>query len=250
MAVQGEDTVIRCPPPVCGALASLADRLVHRSRSLSSARSKRDAVSGWSLRVRSLEQPERLGLLLVCPSLDDPCLRRPLRTPGLTPGRGSGSLVSRILGFVFPLGSRPFDHRRDLLRQPGQVSVVEGLDVRVGRGLLHPDGGPASLDGHDDLQVLRLTVLRLGVVSVPCGSCAGLLVGVLLLGNRSSGVLRRFAEETLVNARGVRAGCFRSGCRPFMVSPQAWLLLLPCFMCSAHQAAILHLLMLRVSTVS
>ena len=48
--------------------------------------------------------------------------------------------MSRILGFVFPLGSRPFDHRQDLLGQPGQVRAVERLDVRVRRGLLHPDG--------------------------------------------------------------------------------------------------------------
>ena len=35
--------------------------------------------------------------------------------------------------------------------------------MRVRRRPLHADGGPASLDGHDDLQVLRLTGLLLGV---------------------------------------------------------------------------------------
>ena len=50
--------------------------------------------------------------------------------------------MGRILGFVLPLGPRPFDHRQVLLCQPGQVVVVEGLDVWVRRGLLHPDGGP------------------------------------------------------------------------------------------------------------
>ena len=59
--------------------------------------------------VRSLEQPQRLGLLLVCPFLGGRSLRRPLLTP--TPGRASGSDVSRIPGFVFPLGSRPSVHR-------------------------------------------------------------------------------------------------------------------------------------------
>ena len=59
--------------------------------------------------------------------------------------------MGRVLGFLFPPGSRPFDHRRGLLNQPGgQVRVVEGLDVRVRRGLLHPDGGPASFERHDD----------------------------------------------------------------------------------------------------
>ena len=60
--------------------------------------------------VRSLEQPQRLGLLLVCPFLGGRSLCRPLLTP--MPGRASGSDVSRIPGFVFPLGSRPFDHRQ------------------------------------------------------------------------------------------------------------------------------------------
>ena len=90
--------------------------------------------------------------------------------------------------------------------------------MRVRRGLLHPDGGPASLDGHDDLQVLRLTGLLLGVVST-LRVRFGLLVGVRLIGNRGFRVVRCIAEETLVGARGVRAGCFRSGSR------QAWLLL-------------------------
>ena len=119
-------------------------------------------------RPAPLEQPQRL-LLLLRLSLGGLGLRRSLRTPGLTPRRWSGSFVGRILRFVLPLGPRPFDHRRDLLRQPGEVSVIERLDVRVGRGLLHPDGGPAALDGYDDLQVLG----RAGLVS------NGLLLGVI-----------------------------------------------------------------------
>ena len=35
--------------------------------------------------------------------------------------------MGRILRYVLPLGPRPFDHRRDLLRQPGEVSVIERL---------------------------------------------------------------------------------------------------------------------------
>ena len=147
-------------------------------------------------KVRPLEQPQRLRLLLVRLSPVGSGLCRPLPAPGLTPSRGSGSRVSRVLGFVLPLGSRPFDHRQDLLCQPGQVPVIEGLDVRVGRGPLHPDGGPASLDGHDDLQVLRLTGLLLDVIGI-LRVLFGLLLGVLLLANRSGRVVRRIAEETL-----------------------------------------------------
>ena len=33
--------------------------------------------------------------------------------------------------------------------QPGQVSVVEGFDVGVRRGPLHPDGGPNGTRTHD-----------------------------------------------------------------------------------------------------
>ena len=138
--------------------------------------------------VRSLEQPQRLGLLLVCPFLGGRSLRRPLLTP--TPGRASGSDVSRIPGFVFPLGSRPFDHRQGLLRQPGQVPVVERPDVRVRRGPLHPEGSPAPFDGHDDLQVLRQRGLLLGVIRT-LWVLFGLPVGVLLIDNRSSRVVCR-----------------------------------------------------------
>ena len=116
---------------------------------------------GPALRTAS---PSRVAAGLPLPRR--PGLSRHLFTPGLTPSRGSGSRVSRIPGFVFPLGSRPFDHRRDLLCQHGQVSVIEGLDVRVRRGPLHTDGGPASLDGHDHLQVLRLTGLFPGVIGI------------------------------------------------------------------------------------
>ena len=117
--------------------------------------------------------------------------------PVPAPGRGSGSLVGWILGFVLPLGPRPFDHRRDLLGQPGQVLVFEGLDVWVGRGPLHPDGGPAALDGHDDLQVLGRAGLvsnglSLAVVNALRLLC-GLLVGVLLIG-RSAFIERRVPD--------------------------------------------------------
>ena len=115
--------------------------------------------------------------------------------------------MSRVPGFVLPLGSCPFDDCRDLLWQPGEVLAVERLDVRVRRGLLHPDGGPASLDGHDDLQVLRRTGLvsnglLLGVINT-LWVLFGRLVGVLLIGNRGLRVVRRIAEETLVSARGI-----------------------------------------------
>ena len=53
--------------------------------------------------------------------------------------------MSRIPGFVLPFGSCPFSHRQDHLGQRRQVLVIERLDVRVGRGLLYPDGGPAPL---------------------------------------------------------------------------------------------------------
>ena len=129
--------------------------------------------------VRPLEQPQRLRLLLVCFSLGVWSLRRPLLTPGPTPGRGSGSLMSGILGFVLLLGSRPFDHRRDLLGQPGQVSVVEGLDVRVRRRPLHADGGPASLDGHDDFrssdEPVSSPTACSSASSESCGSCVARL---------------------------------------------------------------------------
>ena len=165
-------------------------------------------------RPAPLEQPQRLGLLLLRLSLGGTGLRRSLRTPGLTPGPGSGSLVRRILRFVLPLGPRPFDHRRNLLGQAGQVPVIEGLYVWVGRGLLHPDGGPAALEGHDDLQVLGgfglvSSGLLLGVIGALAVLC-GLTLGVLLFDSRGSRVARRIAEETLVCARGIRAGCFRS----------------------------------------
>ena len=96
-------------------------------------------------RTRPLEQPQRFGLLPIRPSLGGPGLRRPLLAVGPASGRGSGSDVSRVLRFVLPLGSRPFGHRQDHLGQRGQVLVIERLDVRVGRGLLYPNGGPAPL---------------------------------------------------------------------------------------------------------
>ena len=81
-----------------------------------------------------LEQPQRLlrlpllhGALGVC------VLRcRPLLTPVVAAlGRGSGPLVDGMLGSLLLFGLRPLGHRRDLLRQRGQVMAVEGLDVRV-----------------------------------------------------------------------------------------------------------------------
>ena len=86
--------------------------------------------------------------------------------------------------------------------------------MRVRRDSLYPDGGPASLDGHDHLEVLRYTVLLpvvTGTLWVLFGFLAGVLlignriIGVFLLGNRSSRVVRRIAEETLVCAPGIRA---------------------------------------------
>ena len=119
--------------------------------------------------------------------------------------------MSRVLGVVLPFGSRPFDHRRDLLGQPGEVRVVERFDVRVRRGPLYSDGGPTALDGHHDLQVIG----RAGLVSnglLPGGGgtlrvLCGVLVGVLFVGSR---VVRRIAKETVAGARGIRAGSFRS----------------------------------------
>ena len=145
-----------------------------------------------------------------------PFLPRPLKpapTPAppaaLAPGRGSRPLESGIPGFLFPPGLRPFHHRRDLPYQFGQVRVVEGLDVWVRRGPLHPDGGPASLDGQDHLQLLRLTRLFLSAVSTLTVLFAFLVV-LQLLGNRSGRVVRRFPEETLSDAQGIKEGCLRS----------------------------------------
>ena len=131
-----------------------------------------------------------------------------------------------MLGRLLPPGFRPLGDRGDLLRQRGQVMVVEGLDVRVRRGLLHPDDGPASLDGDDDLQLLRWSGLALGVglvsgvigvmrvgVGIAMRVLCGLLAGVLLLDDRSGRVVRllsRVAEDALLDVHGVRAGRFRS----------------------------------------
>ena len=57
--------------------------------------------------VRPLEQPQRLGLLLLRPSRDGPGRRLSLRAPRLPPGRGSGSLVGRILGAPPPTWPSP-----------------------------------------------------------------------------------------------------------------------------------------------
>ena len=120
----GEEPPLRHGGPVFEESVARTNARSRYMRSLRRAGGRRQCVrppvqslQTGPCKARFSEQPQRLGLLLVCPSLGDAGLRRPLRTPGLTPGRGSGSRVSRIPGFVFPLGSRPFDHRRDLLGQ-------------------------------------------------------------------------------------------------------------------------------------
>ena len=60
----------------------------------------------------------------------NPCTRRFRRLAG------GGSLADGVFGCVLPPGSRPLGHRQNLRGQPGQVPVIEGLDVRVGRGPL------------------------------------------------------------------------------------------------------------------
>lgn len=100
--------------PVLLRPASRARRFGLSSRSI--AHWRRNPDRRRTLRFLHLEQPQRLELLSVCPSLGGSGLRLPLRTPGLTPGRGTGSRVSRVPGLALPPGSRPFDHRRDLLR--------------------------------------------------------------------------------------------------------------------------------------
>ena len=72
-------------------------------------------------RAVPLEQPQRLLLRVSRLRAGGCVLGRPLPTPGLTPGRGSGSLVRRVPGRVLSRGSRPLDHRGDLLGQPGFV---------------------------------------------------------------------------------------------------------------------------------
>ncbi|MDE2718082.1 MAG: hypothetical protein OXI33_13875 [Chloroflexota bacterium] len=105
-----------------------------------------------------------------------------------------------MLRRLLPPGLRPLGHRRDLLRQCGQVMVVEDLDVRVRRGLLHADGGPVPLDGDDDLQVLRRIGLRLGVGLVSS-------IGTALR------VLRSAARGVLLNddSSGPVVGCVGEG---------------------------------------
>ena len=116
---------------------------------------------------------------------------------------------------------------------PNRSGVVEGLDVGVRRGPLHPDGGPARPDGQDDLQLLRgfrLTWSGLlpGTVG-NVGSRRTLRVGVRFLGGfhvfrlvRSVSVgklpatigghiIRRSSEEEFLGAHHVRGVDFRSG---------------------------------------
>ena len=67
----------------------------------------------------------------------------PARAGCTAPSRRSGPHVGGMLGRLLPPGIGPFHHRRELLRQlrPGR-SIVEGFDVGVRRGSLHPYGGP------------------------------------------------------------------------------------------------------------
>ena len=64
--------------------------------------------------------------------------------------------MGRVLGFVLPFGSRPLDHRQGLLRQPGQVRVVERLDVRVGIPAFN------LIASSEDTQPLREAVTEAG----------------------------------------------------------------------------------------
>ena len=115
--------------------------------------------------IRPLEQLQHLLLRLLRLRAGGRCvLGRPLLTPVAPSCRRSGPLVGRMLWRLLPPGPRPLSHSQNLLGQPGQVRVVEGLDVRVRRGPLHTDGGSAALDGDDDLQVVRRGGLVPGVI--------------------------------------------------------------------------------------
>ena len=91
-----------------------------------------------------LKQPQGLLLLLVLLGFCHCVLGRPLLKVVATLGRGSGPLVGGVLRCLLQLGPAPFGHRWNLLCQRGQVMVLDGLDVRVRRGLLHPNDGPAT----------------------------------------------------------------------------------------------------------
>ena len=62
---------------------------------------------------------------------------------------------------------------------------------------LYSDGGPASLDGHDHLEVLRRTGLVPGVIGTLWVLC-DLLAGVLLVGNRIAGVFLLGKRKALI----------------------------------------------------
>ena len=68
----------------------------------------------------------------------DPSSRRCQRLAGGRVSREPDTWVGLPI-WLSPVRSPP-----RLLGQPGQVPVVERLDVRVRRGPLHPDGGPAA----------------------------------------------------------------------------------------------------------
>ena len=102
MAVQGEDTGIRCSSPCVLRSAHPGDR--------------------------PLEQPQRLGLLLLRLSLGGPGLRRPLLTPVPAPGRGSGPLVGRVWRVpATPFGLALIIDSEPLLRQAEPDSVIETI---------------------------------------------------------------------------------------------------------------------------
>ena len=85
------------------------------------------------------------------------------------------------------------------------------------RGPLHPDGGPAAPDGHDDPQDLGRTGLLLGVAST-LRLLFGLLVGVLLIGSRGLRVVRRIVEEAVAAAStttiGAKGFCLVAAANP------------------------------------
>ena len=114
------------------------------------------------------------------------------------------------VGFVLPLGSGPFDHRRDLLGQPGEVRVRRRF--RCGDPTRRCCTPMVALPPLMDTTTFRSSGAPscASASSAPCGSCAVSSSASCSSATAAAAEGRRFAEETLVNARGVRAGCFRS----------------------------------------